>query len=192
MIILGVDAGAHGAIAALDSLTGDLLMVEDMPADVVEVSGKERHRVSPGRLADIIRPFGSHPPGADGKRIALLMEQPTYRPLVVRNKQTGQRETRQPGAAGMAQLGESVGIIKGIAAAFSLAYTGVAPGAWKRVVRCPADKKEACRRAVECFPRWATFFKRVKDDGRAEAALIALYGAHMWRSDQPGNPVRHH
>ena len=183
MIVLGVDAGAHGALAALDTLTGDLLMLEDMPFDVVNVGGKDRHRVSPGRLAELVRPFGTVSE-RDGSRVAMLMEQPTYRPLVFRNKQTGQRETRQPGAAGMAQLGESVGIVKGIAAAFALAYTGVAPGAWTRVVRCAADKGEARRRAVECFPRWTASFARVKDDGRAEAALIALYGAHTWRPGQ--------
>ena len=172
LIILGIDAGAHGAIAAYNSDANDLLMVEDMPFDVVHVGGKDRHRVSPQRLADLIRGFD---------HAQLLMEQPTYRPLVARNKQTGQRETRQPGAAGMAQLGESVGIVKGIAAAYRMSFTGVAPGAWKRVVRCPAEKGEARRRATECFPRWSALFARVKDDGRAEAALIALYGAHTWR-----------
>ena len=33
--------------------------------------------------------------------------------------------------------------------------------------------------ATELFPHIADQFRRVKDDGRAEAALIARYGAYM-------------
>ena len=147
MIVLGVDAGALGAIAAYDASTGQLLMIEDMPADLVELGGKQRHRVSPQRLAALLRPFDAR---LARIQVRMVMEQPTYRPMVARNRATGMRETRQPGAAGMAQLGESVGMLKGIAAALDMPFMGVAPGAWKRVVRCSAEKGEARRRASEC------------------------------------------
>jgi hypothetical protein len=32
-------------------------------------------------------------------------------------------------------------------------------------------------RAAECFPAYAHLFRRVKDDGRADAALIAFWAA---------------
>ena len=39
------------------------------------------------------------------------------------------------------------------------------------------DGKDGSRlRAMELFPAYADRFKRVKDDGRSDAALIAYYG----------------
>jgi hypothetical protein len=43
-----------------------------------------------------------------------------------------------------------------------------------------ADRKDAARkRACQLFPQVAGLFSRVKDDGRAEAALLAYYAHHM-------------
>lgn len=53
------------------------------------------------------------------------------------------------------------------------------PGSWKKTMRAPADKKLAVNRADELFPHdRALFIGKLggKLDGRAEAALIALYG----------------
>jgi crossover junction endodeoxyribonuclease RuvC len=38
-----------------------------------------------------------------------------------------------------------------------------------------ADKGESRRRATQLFPDYADQWTRVKDDGRAEAALLAFY-----------------
>jgi len=173
MIYIGVDCGAKGAIAVLDGRDRQLLWVKDMPADVIEIAGKQRSRVSPHRLADLLRPFAG-----TGGEVAMFAEIPTYRPLVQRNKITGVKETRQAGAAGMAALGESVGMVRMAAAAFGIEFTGVSPGGWKRRVNCPADKDAAIKRACEIWPVWAKTFARKKDDGRAEAAMIALFGAY--------------
>ena len=97
MIYLGVDCGALGAVAALNGADGRLIMVEDMPADKIMIAGKERHRVSPHRLAELFRPFG----GQQGD-VRMIAEIPTYRPMVSRNKTTGMTETRSAGAAGLA------------------------------------------------------------------------------------------
>ncbi|MDA8253726.1 MAG: hypothetical protein M0Z28_31745 [Rhodospirillales bacterium] len=167
MIVIGVDTGALGALAFLTE-SGELLSVADMPVDLVEVAGKERKRISAPRLADLLRPF------ADGAH--LFCELPTGRPLFGRNKQTGQVESRTPGAAGMLALGESVGMVRMAAAAFNIAFTGMQPGIWKKALRCPAGKDDARRMAMETFPAHRTLFARVRDDGRAEAALISVYG----------------
>ena len=60
----------------------------------------------------------------------------------------------------------------------------VTPGKWKqhfglaRREWSNAERKAASRaHATRMFPSHADLFVRVKDDGRAEAALIALYGA---------------
>ena len=41
------------------------------------------------------------------------------------------------------------------------------------------DKGVSRSVAIQRFPKNAADFARVMDDGRAEAALIALYGAEM-------------
>ena len=39
------------------------------------------------------------------------------------------------------------------------------------------NKEFSRDRAIKEFPNYKEYFKRKKDDGRAEAALIALWGA---------------
>jgi crossover junction endodeoxyribonuclease RuvC len=56
----------------------------------------------------------------------------------------------------------------------------MAPAAWKRAVGVPPGRegaKDAARsEAIRRWPAKATLFARIKDDGRAEAALIAVAG----------------
>jgi len=54
----------------------------------------------------------------------------------------------------------------------------VDPSAWKKTMRLSTDKNASRALASQYFPDSADQWARVKDDGRAEAALIALYG---WR-----------
>ena len=46
-------------------------------------------------------------------------------------------------------------------------------------MRCGAVKSTSINEAIARFPDQATWFRRKKDDGRAEAALIALYGHNI-------------
>jgi len=52
----------------------------------------------------------------------------------------------------------------------------VTPSKWKAHFGLTRDKGVSRGMAMQRFPEYAEKFKRVKDDGRAEAALIALYG----------------
>lgn len=54
----------------------------------------------------------------------------------------------------------------------------VDPSAWKKTMRLSTDKNSSRALATQSFPDCSDQWARVKDDGRAEAALIALYG---WR-----------
>ena len=77
-------------------------------------------------------------------------------------------------------FGRSRGVIEGCPAAFAVPATLIAPAAWKRAVGIPPGKngaKDAARsQAIRRWPAKADLFARVKDDGRAEAALIGLAG----------------
>lgn len=52
----------------------------------------------------------------------------------------------------------------------------VDPSAWKKTMRLSTDKNASRALASQYFPDCSDQWARVKDDGRAEAALIAVYG----------------
>lgn len=54
----------------------------------------------------------------------------------------------------------------------------IPPGAWKKHFSLSGDKDASRAYASSVFPDQAHLWARKKDDGRAEAALIAYYG---WR-----------
>ena len=84
------------------------------------------------------------------------------------------------GAVGAFGFGRSRGVIEGALAAAGIPVTMVAPPAWKRAAGIAPGKdgaKDAARsEAIRRWPSHAELFARKKDDGRAEAALIALAG----------------
>jgi len=53
----------------------------------------------------------------------------------------------------------------------------VTPAVWKKHFKLSKNKGVSRSLACQRFPEAADQFTRVKDDGRAEAGLIALYGA---------------
>jgi crossover junction endodeoxyribonuclease RuvC len=55
----------------------------------------------------------------------------------------------------------------------------VTPGAWKRLMGLSADKDASRLKASRLFPACAGQWARKKDDGRAEAALLAYYGSRL-------------
>jgi crossover junction endodeoxyribonuclease RuvC len=171
-IIVGIDPGTGGAIAFLEAETEQLLLVEDMPVDKTRVGKTDRLRIARSALFALL----SRGAGAYG-----FSERPEARPISFRDKRTGQTQTRQPGAAGMFAFGESYGCIVMGCTCANIRLTEVRPSIWKKELSIPASKDDARRRAAELFPSFAQYFARVKDDGRAEAALIALYGARSLR-----------
>jgi crossover junction endodeoxyribonuclease RuvC len=152
--IIGIDPGLSGAIVFLNQETQKILNIFDMPTVTVTINKKERRKIAPALLVNLLK---THPASH----------------IIVEN--VGPRPSE--GAVGAFSFGFGVGIIHGIAAGLDLPLTTVHPATWKKAMGVPADKGGARLAAMARFPEWADSFKRVKDDGRAEAALIALYGA---------------
>ena len=84
------------------------------------------------------------------------------------------------GPTGAFSFGRSCGVIEGVCAAAGLPVAFLTPPTWKRAVGIPPSKdgaKDAARsEAIRRWPDRAALFARVKDDGRAEAALVAVAG----------------
>jgi hypothetical protein len=53
----------------------------------------------------------------------------------------------------------------------------VTPGKWKKHFQLTSDKEQSRELAIRLFPGSAFQFNRKKHHGRAEAALLARYGA---------------
>ena len=149
MMVLGVDPGLTGALAFFDPDMG-LLIVRDMPTVEVVRNGKKKNEVSPQMLASIIR------------------EHPVARAMIERvGAMPGQ------GVTSVFSFGRSFGIVEGVLAALELSTTIIPPQTWQKAVNLRGGKDGSRSRAAELFPRDAGLFARKKDDGRADAALIA-------------------
>ena len=157
-IFIGIDPGLSGAIAFFDVEKGQL-SVGDMPVVEVKRNNKVKREVSPAALADILRsgigPFG-----------------PVTHALLERvGAMPGQ------GVTSVFSFGRSVGIVEGILASLYIPVTIVQPQAWQKAAGVRGGKDGSRLRACELFPNYATLFARKKDDGRADAALMAWYAA---------------
>ena len=73
-------------------------------------------------------------------------------------------------------FGRGYGILQGVFQTLKIPYTLVTPQKWKKFYSLNKDKSASRLYATRIFPRMSDQFVRVKDDGRAEALLIAKYG----------------
>lgn len=73
-------------------------------------------------------------------------------------------------------FGYGCGVIEGIICALKIPHTFITPQQWKKAMSCPRDKDGARARASQLLPEHAHIWPLKKHDGRAESALIALYG----------------
>jgi crossover junction endodeoxyribonuclease RuvC len=150
--ILGIDPGAHGAIAVLNE-SGDLLDVLDMPS-TPEANG--RTATNAPLLAAIL--------ARTHARIAFC-------------EFVGARPTDAKVSA--FAFGRARGVIEGCAGALGLPIVFLTPPTWKRLADIPpgAENKDLARtRAIARWPTRADLFARKCNVDRAEACLIALAG----------------
>ena len=80
------------------------------------------------------------------------------------------------GVASMFAFGQALGQLEGLIAAYFIPIHKVSPATWKSVLHLSKDKKESRTMAAALFPEHAAAFSRAKDDGVAEATLLAVYG----------------
>ena len=83
------------------------------------------------------------------------------------------------GVASTFKFGASYGAVRGILAALQIRTHLVAPAVWKKHFRLDSDKEKARAMALRLFAASPGHFSRKKDHGRAEAALLAVYGASL-------------
>jgi hypothetical protein len=84
------------------------------------------------------------------------------------------------GVSSTFKFGCAYGAIRGVVSALGIATHLVTPGRWKKHFRLSADKEQARALALRLWPG-SEHFSRKKDHGRAEASLLARFGAEtLW------------
>lgn len=146
MVVWGIDPGLNGALVCFDVNDG-VLDIHDMP--IMEVRGKKS--VSPQLIANILK--DNHGPVCI-ERVGAMPGQ---------------------GVSSMFNFGKSYGVLLGVAAGLDMPITTVPPTTWQRALKVPPGKDGSRDRACQLLPAYAQYFSRKKDDGRADAALIAYY-----------------
>ncbi len=79
------------------------------------------------------------------------------------------------GVASTFAFGKAYGVILGVTATIGYRTVHVRPNIWKKTMGLNADKGRSRRMACDRWPLTADVFARVRDDGRAEAALLAAW-----------------
>lgn len=151
---VGVDPGLDGGLAFMRP--DGLLQLWDMPTKLKKVSGKNRRFVDIERLA----------PRFDRHDIEMVMIE--------------QQSTRRGLAAqSVLKTGIGFGILLGIVAANYHKHEIVTPQKWKKFMEVDSDKNKTRNTASALMPKAAHRWSRAMDDGRAEAALLALYAMQI-------------
>ena len=152
MAHLGVDPGKNGAWALLDG-GGRIVAADHFPLDA---SGE----IDTAALASTWR-------GLDATRATVELV----------GSMGASKDGRRQGVAGMFNFRRRYGAVLAVIDVLGIPRDDVRPDAWKRAVGVSSDKGTSLAAARGLWPAHAeTTFRRVKDEARAEAALIARHG----------------
>lgn len=155
MLVIGVDPGLHGAIAfyRTDNQTFE---VYDMPLEAGKICSED--------LAELVK--------------NAIFDNPTHTHAII------EEVHGRPRQKGVFNFGFSTGLVHGVLAGRATIHT-VSPVKWKAAMglyrqplESPEEFKDRSRILAKAFFPESKDFDRKKDDGRAEALLLALYFAH--------------
>lgn len=166
-MILGVDPGFHGALAFLEN--GEVVDVFDVPLFQVKVNKSLKNEVDIPALRRILLAMR-------GQVTHAMIERVQPMPAT-RQDEEGNRATM--GATSAFNFGRTFASLYTAVAMAGIPYTLVMPAVWKRALAVPKDKDGARHRASQLMPSSSHHWPLKKHDGRAEAALIALYGSRQ-------------
>lgn len=147
MFFIGIDPGAQGFLAAINTENGEVAFVQyntKAYADFLE-------EVSLKQCFCVVEHVWSSP---------------------------------QMGVRSAFSFGEKLGEIHGMLDALGIPYQMVIPQKWKRYFGCTADKNSSIVTAQRLFPKVdfrATDRCKKPHDGKAEAALMALYAQRIYK-----------
>lgn len=160
-LILGLDPGFSGAIALLNRESKQIVEIFDMP---LRLRKNEKNEIDLEQLTENIHFYRSQILLAVVEEVGAMPKQ---------------------GLSSTFRFGYGAGSCAGILAALQIKTVFVRPAIWKSLMNVTHDKKTSLELARKMFPEVASHLSRQKDDGRAEAALLAYLGTRL---APPGMP----
>ena len=172
MRLIGFDPGSSSPSAAVYQTVGtrggNIIAVFDVPMFGLET----KRRIDVLALVDLIQNYG-----VTSACIELVNAMPS-----IPDPKTGER--RGMGATSAFKFGVAFGDLRTTVRLCGFEPRFVVPRVWKKFYSLPGGDKEASRQlALDLFPNIAEFLQRKMDEGRAEACLIARWGAHAAAGD---------
>lgn len=176
-LAIGIDPGASGSVALFDGTT---LQIFDMPVVEVKRGIRKVRQTDAAMLSVALESAGKRFYDANPKELAALQWGEGFHAFVERvGAMPGQ------GVSSMFAFGRAAGVIEGVLAGLGIATELVSPQVWQVAMGVKGKGKDGAREmAAKIYPASAHLFARKKDDGRADAALIAAYG--WWHKAQHG------
>lgn len=153
--VLGIDPGLNGALAIVSQTTKALIEVVDMPLS------KKTKEVDPYAVSSFLEKYCKKIKFAVIEDVGVM--------------------TGREGRVSMFNFGVGAGIFRGAIASFRIPIYFVQPSVWKSLMNLDRNKETSLAKARVKFPTHTDYFNLKKHDGRAEAALIALFGAERFR-----------
>lgn len=152
-MIIGIDPGFKGAIAVLNK---DIdLILYDMPL----IKYMNKNQVDATEFSNIIEHYKKQ------TLMAIVEDVHSY---------------PKQGVTSTFTFGYNAGILLGVLKAHNIRTLRVKPSSWKCALGLDRNKKNSIALAVRTFPKYKYYFARAKDDGRAEAALLADYASRTF------------
>lgn len=158
MRVLGLDPGINGAYALWDGFD---LIVMDVPACKSSGRGREVDWIELTDTFDVLFAEVDH--------------------AYIEKVGAGPKD----GRTSAFNFGYTAGAQRMVVTVRKFPVTEVTPTVWKTSMGLSSDKKKSLALAKQMFPRHAHLFGRSKDDGRAEAALLAYYGRCKLLGEKP-------
>jgi crossover junction endodeoxyribonuclease RuvC len=154
-MILGLDPGIHGAVAALDG--DEVVLLADLPVHVLAAKGRgDRAELDVHTLHTLIAELGP----IDHAYVEKVAARPGN------------------GSVSMFRFGQACGAIYATLAVMGVPITLVLPRAWQSHHGIGPTPDAARQRAVQLYPALALRLARKADGNRADALLLAAYGRH--------------
>jgi crossover junction endodeoxyribonuclease RuvC len=167
MLVLGVDPGKNGAAVVLR--TDPLSVMEHLDCPLFEIAakgGKKSRQLDVRTIGEWLRHLTRD----------VLIQHAWIEKV---NAFAGES------ARNSFEFGETYGAWRAAMAALELPFSEVPPAGWKKAMRLNADKELSRKVAIALFTGQSELFRLKKHDGRAEAGLIAYYGAMTLRAVMP-------
>jgi crossover junction endodeoxyribonuclease RuvC len=155
-MIAGIDPGLSGALFLLDPTCPSTGEAIDLPIHLLIRGGRKKRELDVVGLVEIL---------ASHRLDHAFLEAVNAMP--------------KQGLVSTFAFGKVYGVILGVLAAHAIPLTLVVPVVWKRSLGVPKAKDGARARASQLMPEAAHQWRLHKQHGRAEAALLALYGARQ-------------